>query len=99
MSSLFLSSIWRIERGRTAVRRWVSLHASSSALEKGNGEKGVPLFCREGDAPVMLCVFAGEDVPLSHDLSGKVYGRLWLTVEVELLDTDFVFFTLEVHGR
>ena len=80
------------------MRRWVSLHASSSALEKGNGEKGVPLFCREGDAPVMLGVFAGEDVPLSHDLSGKVYGRLWLTVEVELLDTDFVFFTLEVHG-
>ena len=81
-----------------AVRIWVSLHASL-CLGEGDGEKGLPLFSREGDAPVMLGVFAGEDVPLSHNLSGEVEGALWLAVEVELLDADFVFLTLEVHGR
>jgi len=46
----------------------------------------------------MLGVFAGEDVPLTHDLSGEVYGRLWLAVEVDVLDADFV--TLgEAHGE
>ena len=46
----------------------------------------------------MLGVFAGEDVPLTHDLSGNVYGRLWLAVEVDVLDADFV--TLgEMHGE